>query len=237
MSIKTQFFIIRFVVAQNKSLIFILYWGWYKVCLWDNAERAKKRAFADKALKVVVFTIFTLEYISGVLCIVTLPEDYRNSGVYNGTYYGILLGIYSIFLVVILVLLTRLANKIAKMLSINTGGKTPIRVATDKTTRNRSNSAMNEQARIYSMIKKVKVLVGIGIFFFILDCGASIGNYVHIVKPLCSKAKVYLRVTPTKQIVICFGLIWGFPITKFEDIRKRVSVVSTLSSAQSDVEG
>jgi len=69
-------------------ILFTLVWGWHKILL-PSKDKAQNIIKADKMHTAARLIIVASELVFGVLSIVTLPEKYKNAGVYNGTPHGI----------------------------------------------------------------------------------------------------------------------------------------------------
>jgi hypothetical protein len=189
--INVQFILSRIIYGFAESQFFILYWGWYKICLYDAKGKAEKRAYADKLIWCAVFAIISLEVVAGIICIVSLPDEYHDTGIYNGTAYGVYFALYLIFLLIPLVFLFRnLAHNIAKNLEIENGGTNASalsQVLPDGGLKRVKNSTAGtaEQEKIYRMIQWINILVISTVIYIVFDCFESIGKRRWIVIPFC----------------------------------------------------
>jgi hypothetical protein len=196
--------------------------------------------------------------ILGVLCLTSLPEDYRDAGVYNGTWRAVARMVYGVLLVFVEVLFIRLANKIESNLTIEIGGAVaakdkvmPSQIApedgvVDKKvmTTNKPPSPITttsckttEQSKIISMIHKTTAIVAVAILYVIYDVYKTYGKYAHIIDPFCSQKDLFVRLQAVMQIFCFWAIIIVFPVKRMDNSKSVRGSTTTKSGKKSGGKG
>ena len=65
--------------------VYTVFWGWYKVTL-EPKDRKVLGGRADRYHNFARIVTITIEFVCGILSVVTLPEEYADAGVFVGTW-------------------------------------------------------------------------------------------------------------------------------------------------------
>ena len=188
------------------------------VCVWKGSERdsdANAIANALSKRKTMLKETFILthnfkwhnlariavllsEAVFGVLAIVMLPDEYKNAGVYHGTYHGIGRMMLGLLMSALMIQIRKLGVTIKKLLESSNQKR---QVAPDINTYYEDASEegkkkakkQDDSEKIAIMVKLTTRTVVVVILYLCLDIYRSIGNYRHITPPACKSKDLFVR--------------------------------------------
>ena len=138
------------------------------------------------------------ETVFGVLAIVMLPEEYKNAGVYDGTYHGIGRIILTLLIFALVYQIRKLGVTIKNMLDkankkrqvapdINTYYEDASEEGEKKTKK------QDDSEKIAFLVKMTTRTMFVCCCYLFLDIYRSMGNYRHITPPSCTSKDLFVR--------------------------------------------
>jgi hypothetical protein len=154
------------------------------------------------------------ELSTAIMAVISLPDEYMDSGVYNGNWHGGGRAFLCVVLISLGGLLIRLGNQIGMKLTAASAAVAP---SSGETTSNNREKVSPEQIKIGTMVKKMAAIIGIVILYFFYDIHSSIGNYRHVFPPFCEPKNLFVRLPTFVQLYIVLMIIWAFPVRSYGD--------------------
>ena len=142
-----------------------------------------------------------------ILAAFVLPEDYKDSGVFNGNFHAINRAFVLILCVGVVTVCVRIGNKIKDQLAKGASKVVPD-PGTDK------KKAPTDADKIGGMVNTVMKLLVLVILYFIYDIAISAGNFRHVEPPFCEAKNVFVRIPSFVQLFATAGVTYAFPVKK-----------------------
>ena len=162
-----------------------------------------------------------------ILAAFVLPEDYKDSGVFNGNFHAINRAFVLILCVGVVTVCVRIGNKIKDQLAKGASKVVPD-PGTDK---KKAPTDADKIGQMASGVKKVMVVV---ILYLVYDIAISVGKYRHITPSFCEAKNVFVRLPTFVQFFAIASITYVFPLKKPEDAKYKAAMLkqTVVSSSQ-----
>ena len=215
--------------------LYSIAWGWHKVLL-PSVDKAANIAKADKIHTILrVLTLCSCGGF-GILAAFVLPDEYKETGVFNGTFHAINRLFMFIAAAGLLKFIVDMGNNIKNALKAGASkpqvapAPTEVEKPADK-----KPAVKTDADKIGGMVKAViKVMIVVQLYL-LYDIAISAGKVRHIEPPLCGAKNLFVRIPSIVQLFVLAAVTYVFPVKKPDNKGKTgmqgTTVTTTSSSA------
>ena len=181
--------------------------------LLPSVDKAAKIKRADNIHAGLTWFVVIALFIVGVLGAFILPEEYKNSGVFNGSFHAVGRCVVQITAVGLLMFCVRMGNKIKDALASGGGGKVAPAPDGKPAEKKKEPTDADKIAVMVAFTTKVMCVVILYLFY---DIAISVGKYRHITPPMCEPKNVFIRLPSFVQLMAAVAVTYVFPVKKPE---------------------